>query len=163
MRLSLFTHLVKFNTICIIIKQCMPTYFFRSSRGAQRYMGFIFLIVLYGCWLAGHANSYHVSDHVDKVKCANGWPFRGYWILFAGKLYFDSWSAFPRSYHGPQDRTHRPHTLWLRRCRFHNHKQVYGIFFCWHWACDLCITHSVRNFKKNLLLRPDAVLLLCRT
>ena len=37
---------------------------FRNARGAQRFMGFFFFIVLFGCWLAEQANSHHmVANH----------------------------------------------------------------------------------------------------
>ena len=34
----------------------------RNSWGAQRFVGFFFLIVLFGCWLAGQANFNHVAN-----------------------------------------------------------------------------------------------------
>ena len=44
------------------------THFLRNSRGAQRFVGF-FLTVLFGCWLAGKANSSHVAG-TESVKTA---------------------------------------------------------------------------------------------
>ena len=41
--------------------QTWQTHFWRNARGTQRYMGFVFLIVLFGCWLAGQANPDHVA------------------------------------------------------------------------------------------------------
>ena len=43
------------------------THFLRNSRGAQRFVGFFFLILLFGCWLAGQAISDHVTD--SKMGC----------------------------------------------------------------------------------------------
>ena len=37
--------------------QTWKTRFWRNSRGAQRFVGFVFLTVLYGCWLAEQTNS----------------------------------------------------------------------------------------------------------
>ena len=41
--------------------QTWHTHFCRNSWGAQRLVGFYFLVVLFRCWLAGFAN----SDHMD--------------------------------------------------------------------------------------------------
>ena len=38
--------------------QTWQTHFGGNSRCAQRFVGFYFLVVLFGCWLAGRANSY---------------------------------------------------------------------------------------------------------
>ena len=41
--------------------QTWLTHFLRSPRGAQRFVGLFVLTALFGCWLAGHANSDHVG------------------------------------------------------------------------------------------------------
>ena len=45
-------------------KTC-KTHFLRNSRSAQRFVGFFFLILLFGCWLAEQTNSYHVEVLVE--------------------------------------------------------------------------------------------------
>ena len=46
----------------------MADTFLRNSRGAQRFVGFHFLTVLFGCWLAGQTNCDHVVIAVRSVE-----------------------------------------------------------------------------------------------
>ena len=59
---------------CMIIKHVRQTHFGRNSRGAQRCVGLYFLVVLFGCWLAGRANSDHVLliRSVILLNCTEG-------------------------------------------------------------------------------------------
>ena len=47
--------------------QTWQTYLSRSSRGAQRFVGF-FLIMLFGCWLARQENSDHMGSWVPETS-----------------------------------------------------------------------------------------------
>ena len=60
------SHRKSMRKVCLFIVTITRSYhqtwqtFFRNSRSAQRFVGFFFWIVLFGWWLAGLANSYHV-------------------------------------------------------------------------------------------------------
>ena len=44
----------------------------RNSRGALRFVGFIFLIVRFPCCSAGQVNSDHMEKNVSKVPISRG-------------------------------------------------------------------------------------------
>ena len=49
--------------------QTWQTHFLKSSQGGQIGVGFFFLIVLFGCWLAGQANLF--ANLVELLICIN--------------------------------------------------------------------------------------------
>ena len=51
----------------------MADRFWGNSRGAQRYVGFFSLIVLFGCWLAGQTSSGHVVTLLCLYDIYGGW------------------------------------------------------------------------------------------
>ena len=64
------------------------TFCLRNSRGAQRFVGFLFLTVLFGRWLAGLAN----SDHVGCFSPTFFWHLTCFWLwlLAVFIFYFDT-------------------------------------------------------------------------
>ena len=48
------------NTTRFYVYQTWRSICLRNPPGAQRFVGIFFLVVLFGCWLAGQTNSYHM-------------------------------------------------------------------------------------------------------